>query len=93
MIEDAICDGDYVIIQPVVTCHDGDIVVATHLQGSVHGSATLKRVFFEKEQKRVRLQPSNVHIQPIFVSSSEWDREWCVQGKVIAILRHCQTSS
>ena len=93
MIEDAICDGDYVIIQPILTFHDGDIVVVTHLQGGMDGSATLKRLFLEKEQDRVRLQPSNSHIKPIFVASSEWDREWSVQGKVIAILRHCQVSS
>lgn len=93
MIEDYICDGDYVIVTPALTCHDGDIVVVTHLQGGVHGSATLKRLFLEEEQERVRLQPSNSHMKPMFVSSNEWDREWRVQGKVIAILRHYQPSS
>ncbi|SRR5260370_29281292 len=92
MIEDSICDGDYVIIQPAPTCHDGDIVVVTHLQGGANGSATLKRFFLEKEHERVRLQPSNPQMEPIFVPRSEWDREWRVQGKVIAILRHYHTS-
>lgn len=92
MIEDYICDGDYVIIQPVPTCHDGDIVVATHLQSGINGSATLKRFFLEQEQEQVRLQPSNSQMEPIFVSRSEWDQEWSVQGKVIAILRHCHAS-
>lgn len=92
MIEDYICDGDYVIIQPASTCHDGDIVVVTHLQGGVNGSATLKRFFLEKEHDRVRLQPANSQMEPIFVPRSEWDREWSVQGKVIAILRHYQPS-
>ena len=92
MIEDCICDGDYVIIQPVPACHDGDIVVVTHLQGGVNGSATLKRFFLEREHERVRLQPANSQMEPIFVSRSEWDREWSVQGKVIAILRHYQAS-
>ncbi len=92
MIEDSICDGDYVIIQPAPTCHDGDIVVVTHLQGGVNGSATLKRFFLEREHERVRLQPSNPQMEPIFVSRSEWDREWRVQGKVIAILRHYHAS-
>jgi repressor LexA len=92
MIEDFICDGDYVIIQPASTCRDGDIVVVTHLQGGVNGSATLKRFFLEKELDRVRLQPSNSQIEPIFVPRSEWDREWSVQGKVIAILRRYHAS-
>jgi repressor LexA len=92
MIEDSICDGDYVIIQPASTCRDGDIVVVTHLQGGVNGSATLKRFFLEKELDRVRLQPSNSQIEPIFVPRSEWDREWSVQGKVIAILRRYHAS-
>jgi len=92
MIEDYICDGDYVIIQPASTCHDGDIVVVTHLQGGVNGSATLKRFFLEREHEHVRLQPANSQMEPIFVPRSEWDREWSVQGKVIAILRHCNDS-
>lgn len=93
MIEDCICDGDYVIIQPASTCRDGDVVVVTHLQGGANGSATLKRFFLEREHERVRLQPANSQMEPIFVSRSEWDREWSVQGKVIAILRHYQPSS
>ncbi|SRR5258706_11478675 len=92
MIEDSICDGDYVIIQPALTCHDGDIVVVTHLQGGVNGSATLKRFFLEREFERVRLQPANPRMKPIFVPKGEWDCEWSVQGKVIAILRHYQAS-
>lgn len=87
MIGDYICDGDYVIINPETNYQDGDIVVATHLLGGVGGSATLKRYFQEKEHGRVRLQPSNPQMEPIFVPMSEWDREWSVQGKVIAILR------
>jgi repressor LexA len=92
MIEDYICDGDYVIIQPASTCHEGDIVVVTHLQGGVNGSATLKRFFLEREYGRGRLQPSNPQMEPIFVPKGEWDCEWSVQGKVIAILRHYHAS-
>src|SRR6266700_8058904 len=32
MIEDHICDGDYVVIKPQSTCQNGDIVVAVHMQ-------------------------------------------------------------
>jgi repressor LexA len=89
MIEDHICDGDYVVIKPQSTCQNGDIVVAVHMQQGISGSATLKRFFQEKDHDRVRLQPANSELEPIMISKSEWDREWQVQGKVIAIFRQC----
>jgi repressor LexA len=88
MIEDHICDGDYVVIKPQKTCQNGDIVVAVHTQDGVSGTATLKRFFQEKEHNRVRLQPANSELDPIFIPKSEWDSEWEVQGKVVAIFRH-----
>jgi repressor LexA len=87
MIEDHICDGDYVVIKPQETCDNGDIVVAVHLQEGEKGSATLKRFFQEKEHDQVRLQPANSELEPILISKSEWDEEWRVQGKVVAIFR------
>ncbi len=90
MIEDHICDNDYVVIKPQNTCENGDIVVAVHLQGD--GRATLKRFFQEKERDRVRLQPANSEMDPIYVPKSEWDQEWQVQGKVIAIFRKCRAA-
>jgi repressor LexA len=85
MIDDSICDGDYVIIQSQSMCQNGDIVVATHLHGGVGGSATLKRFFQEPE--RVRLQPANATMAPILIPSEVWDREWRIQGRVLAVLR------
>lgn len=87
MIEDHICDKDYVVIKPQATCENGDIVVAVHLQDS--GRATLKRFYLEKENNRVRLQPANSQMDPIFIPKARWDSEWQVQGKVIAIFRKC----
>jgi repressor LexA len=84
MIEDHICDGDYVVIKPQKSPNNGDIVVAVHnQQGS--SSATLKRFF--KEHGRIRLQPANSELEPIYVPSNEWDSDWTVQGKVVAIFR------
>jgi repressor LexA len=93
MIEDHICDGDYVVIKPQSTCQNGDIVVAVHMQEGISGSATLKRFFQEKEHDRVRLQPANSELEPILIPKSVWDREWQVQGKVIAIFRQCGTAA
>ncbi len=89
MIEDHICDGDYVVIKRETDCQNGDIVVAVHLPEGSSGSATLKRFFQEKELDRVRLQPANSEMDPLYVSKSEWDQEWQVQGKVVAIFRQC----
>jgi len=89
MIEDHICDGDYVVIKPQSICQNGDIVVAVHMQEGESGSATLKRFFQEKENDRVRLQPANSELEPILIPKSTWDREWQVQGKVVAIFRQC----
>ena len=93
MIDDHICDGDYVVIKPQSTCQNGDIVVAVHMQDGVNGSATLKRFFQEKEHDRVRLQPANSELEPILIPKSIWDREWQVQGKVVAIFRSQENSS
>ncbi|GCE11798.1 transcriptional repressor LexA [Tengunoibacter tsumagoiensis] len=93
MIEDHICDGDYVVIKPQPTCQNGDIVVAVHMQEGVTGSATLKRFFQEKEHDRVRLQPANSELDPILIPKSVWDREWQIQGKVVAIFRQCGTAA
>jgi repressor LexA len=93
MIEDHICDGDYVVVKPQSTCQNGDIVVAVHMQEGVSGSATLKRFFQEKEHDRVRLQPANSELEPILIPKSVWDREWQVQGKVVAIFRQCGSAA
>lgn len=87
MIEDHICDGDYVVIKPQTTCNNGDIVVAVRMHQGSSGSATLKRFFQEKDHNRIRLQPANSELEPILISKSEWDQEWQVQGKVVAIFR------
>ena len=75
MIEDHIDDGDYVVVQQQSTARDGDIIVAL-LEDN---RATLKRFF--KEKDRVRLQPANGAMQPIYT------RDIQIQGKVIGVIR------
>lgn len=75
MIDALIDDGDYVIVQPQATAHDGDIVVALLEDNGV----TLKRFFREKD--RIRLQPANAEMEPIYASEVQ------VQGKVIGVIR------
>ena len=88
MIEDHIADGDYVLVDPDAHVGDGDIVVATRKTSTGEGgAATLKRIF--KERDRIRLQPANQEMEPIYISAAEWDREWVPQGKVTAVYRRC----
>lgn len=85
MIDDHIENGDFVLIQQAKNANDGDIIVATHVTAGENGEATLKR--FYRERDRIRLQPANTTMDPIYVSSDEWDHEWEVQGKVTAVYR------
>ncbi len=75
MIDALIDDGDYVIVQPQATARDGDIVVALLEDNGV----TLKRFFREKD--RIRLQPANASMEPIYASEVQ------VQGKVVGVIR------
>src|SRR5438105_1494874 len=78
MIEDHICPGDYVLAERTQQANNGEIVVAL-----VDGSeATLKR-FYREPDGRIRLQPANASMEPIFVSPHEVQ----IQGKVLAVLR------
>ena len=86
MIDDHIYDGDYVLVLPAETATDGQIIVATHITSNgADGEATLKR--FYREHDRIRLQPANSEMAPIYVSRDEWDNEWKIQGRVTAVYR------
>src|SRR3972149_503251 len=75
MIEEQIRDGDFVIIEQIDSANNGDIVVAL----LDNGMATLKRFF--KEATRVRLEPANAKMSPIFVKNVR------IQGKVVGLIR------
>ncbi len=77
MIEDHLCDGDYVVIERRETARNGEQVVA--LLDS--GEATLKR--FYREGNKIRLQPANQSMQPRIVDVGRCK----VQGVVIGVLR------
>ena len=86
MIEDHIYDGDYVLVMPAETANDGDIIVATCMTSNGgYGSATLKR--FYRETDRIRLQPANSEMDPIYVLGEEWNTDWKIQGRVTAVYR------
>lgn len=74
MIEAGINDGDYVVVKEQPTADNGEIVVAI-----IGDGATVKR--FYKEKGRIRLQPENSSMEPIFVN------ECLIAGKVVAVFR------
>lgn len=75
MIEDGIMNGDYIIVEQAKTARNGDIVVALVDNDNV----TLKR--FYKEKDRIRLQPANSSMAPIFLTHV------AIQGKVRGVIR------
>jgi repressor LexA len=75
MIEEQIRDGDYVVVEQTEEARDGEIVVAL----LDNGMATLKRFF--KESTRIRLEPANATMSPIFVKNVR------IQGKVVGLIR------
>lgn len=75
MIEDGILDGDYVVIEEQQEARNGDIVVAL----LENGLATLKR--FYKETTRVRLEPANATMKPIYATNVR------IQGRCVGLIR------
>ncbi|MDO8684197.1 MAG: transcriptional repressor LexA [Armatimonadota bacterium] len=74
MIDDGIHSGDYVIVRKQPAADNGDTVVAM-----VDNEATVKR--FYKEENRIRLQPANSQMQPMYFDNVE------VIGKVVGLMR------
>jgi repressor LexA len=77
MIDEQIRDGDFVIVEDRKSADNGEMVIA--LVGGLE--VTLKK--FYRENGRVRLQPANPAMQPIFI---EGDRVQ-VQGVVVGVMR------
>jgi repressor LexA len=74
MKDAGILDGDFVVVHAQEAANDGEIVVAL-----VDEEATVKRFF--READRIRLQPENAALEPIYV------RDVSVLGRVVGVLR------
>jgi len=77
MIDEQIRDGDYVIVEDRRTAENGEMVIA--LVGGT--DVTLKKLY--REHGRIRLQPANPAMQPIFLEPSQVQ----VQGVVVGVMR------
>ncbi len=74
MIEDGIHEGDYVVVRRQPDAENGETVVAM-----IDGEATVKR--FYKERARIRLQPANKRMKPMFFTDAQ------IVGKVVGLVR------
>ena len=77
MVEDHICEGDYVVVRQQVTANDGDVVVAL-----IDNEATLKRL--RRTKGRIELHPANADYRPIIVESHQQFR---IAGVMTGLIR------
>ncbi len=81
MLDALIGDGDIVLMDHVSNVENGDMV-AVWLKGEQE--VTLKKFF--AEPNRIRLEPANSQIKPIYTSPDNVE----IQGKVVAVIRRVQ---
>ena len=79
MINAGISDGDYAVVRPQQEAANGEIVAVL-----IEGEATVKR-FYREKGGRIRLQPENPAIEPMFVNPK--DRSISIIGKVVGLFR------
>lgn len=77
MVGEGILDGDFIVVEKRPTADNGETVVAV-----INGEATVKK-FHRERGGRIRLQPANPQMEPIFVR----DKDVEVRGVVVAVLR------
>jgi repressor LexA len=82
MIDALINDGDIVLMQQASAAEDGEMVAAWL---KAEGETTLKRL--HREADRIRLQPANAQMEPIYAEPENVE----VQGKVVGVIRPLAT--
>ena len=82
MIEEQIRDGDYIIVNSRQTAENGEMVVALVSDGTVGGSATVKK-FYREAGNRIRLQPANETMQAMYFPADAV----AIQGIVVGVIR------
>ena len=78
MVDAYVDDGDIVILEATPAAETGQMVAAWLTDRQ---EATLKKIYYE--QNRIRLQPANQRMKPIYVNPDDIE----IQGRVIAVLR------
>jgi repressor LexA len=78
MIDEQIRDGDYVVVKERAAADNGEMVIAL-----VDGQAATVKRYFRERDGRVRLQPANEQLSPMFYK----DADLRIQGIVVGVLR------
>jgi repressor LexA len=78
MIDEQIRDGDFVIINERRSADNGEMVIAL----TTNNAATLKK-FYRERDGRIRLQPANETLQPMYVH----ENDIAIQGIVVGVIR------
>lgn len=78
MVDEQIRDGDYIIVNSRQTAENGEMVVAL-----VHGESATVKKFYREGGGRVRLQPANPTMQPMYFRADEVT----IQGIVVGVIR------
>ncbi len=77
MVGEGILEGDYIVVEQRSTAENGETVVAV-----LDGETTVKK-FYRERNGRIRLQPANPDMEPIFAREKDVE----IRGIVIAVLR------
>lgn len=80
MVDALVGDGDTVILRKQTEAKDGDMVAARVISSD---EVTLKYYYYESAHKRVRLQPANPTMDPIYVQENDIE----IQGRVVKVVR------
>jgi repressor LexA len=78
MIDEHIRDGDVVVVHERQSADNGEMVIAM-----THGTAATVKKFFRERDGRIRLQPANEQMAPIYVH----ENDITIQGIVVGVLR------
>jgi repressor LexA len=78
MVDEQIRDGDYIIVNSRETAENGEMVVAL-----INGESATVKKFYRERDGRIRLQPANETMQPMFFAAEEVQ----IQGIVVGVIR------
>ncbi len=78
MVDEHISDGDFVVVHERQSADNGEMVIAL-----THGSAATVKKFYRERDGRIRLQPANETMAPIYLH----ENDITIQGIVVGVLR------
>ena len=78
MVDEQIRDGDFVVVNERQSADNGEMVIAM-----LNGDAATVKKYYRERDGRIRLQPANEAMQPIYVHENDIS----IQGIVVGVLR------